>query len=197
MNKNNNPAVFSFDSKAIRTFNLNGEVWFSAIDVCGALSLTNSRDALGKLDDDEKGVALTDTPGGIQQVATVNESGMYALVLRCRSAMTKGTAPYRFRRWVTSEVLPSIRKTGTYTQKGAIVLTEADATNLAGLLELVPMFKEVQQRAESMMREARSPLVGRMHDAWHETGVFAWTLRGVRERCAAFREEQGARFLTS
>nr|WP_244108156.1 BRO family protein [Burkholderia ambifaria] len=69
---------------------------------------------MSKLDDDEKGVGSTDTLGGHQQVGIVSEPGMYTLVFRCRDAVKPGTVPYRFRRWVTRDVLPSIRKTGRY-----------------------------------------------------------------------------------
>lgn len=69
-----------------------------------------------RLDEDEKGVALTDTLGGKQEMAVVSESGMYTLILRCRDAVKKGSIPHRFRKWVTAEVLPQIRKTGSYSQ---------------------------------------------------------------------------------
>lgn len=114
-------SVFQFESSAkIRTFIINGNPWFFATDVCDALGLTNNRDALLKLDDDEKDtVGLTDSqPGmGPQSISIISESGLYTLILRCRDAVRKGTIPYRFRKWVTSEVLPSIRQTGTYAHR--------------------------------------------------------------------------------
>lgn len=91
----------------IRVVEINGEPWFVAADVCRALEIKNSRDALTRLDDDEKGVALTDTLGGTQEVSTVNEPGLYSLVLSSKLDSAK-----QFRKWVTSEVLPSIRKYG-------------------------------------------------------------------------------------
>lgn len=84
--------------------------WFVAADVCAALTIGNSRDALDRLDADEKGVGSIDTLGGLQQLATVNESGLYSLILGSRKPEAKP-----FKRWVTSEVLPQIRKTGAYT----------------------------------------------------------------------------------
>lgn len=108
---------FQFDNMPVRAvIDESGRPWFVAADVCEALGVVNHRDAVAKLDEDEKGVALTDTLGGKQQVVTVNESGLYTLVLRCRDAVNPGTAPHRFRKWVTSEVLPALRKTGTYGQ---------------------------------------------------------------------------------
>lgn len=86
-----------------------GEPWFMAKDVCDALEIKNSRDALARLDEDEKGVALTDTLGGAQHATTVNEAGLYTLVLSSRKPEAKA-----FKRWVTHEVLPAIRKRGAY-----------------------------------------------------------------------------------
>ena len=106
--------IFKFDDKDIRVVVKNGEPWFVAIDLCDALNLTNSRVSLMALDDDEKDVSLTYTLGGQQKMSVVNESGMYTLILRCRDAVKPGTVPYRVRKWVTAEVLPSIRKTGSY-----------------------------------------------------------------------------------
>ena len=111
-------AVFKFESAApVRVFNIDGNPWFAAKDVCDALGLRNSRKAIGMLDDDEKGVTSSYTPGGMQAVNVINESGLYTLILRCRDAVTPGTIPYRFRKWVTGEVLPQIRQTGRYVRE--------------------------------------------------------------------------------
>ena len=93
----------------IRTVVIDGEPWFVAVDVCRALEIVNSRDALTRIDEDEKGVVLTDTPGGKQEVTTVNEPGLYSLVLGSRKPEAKA-----FKRWITHEVIPSIRKNGGY-----------------------------------------------------------------------------------
>lgn len=111
-------AVFKFESATpVRMFNIDGNPWFAAKDVCDALGLRNSRKAIGMLDDDEKGVTSSYTPGGMQAVNVINESGLYTLILRCRDAVTPGTIPYRFRKWVTGEVLPQIRQTGRYVRE--------------------------------------------------------------------------------
>lgn len=107
-------ATFNFENHAIRTLAINNEPWFVAKDICDTLKLSNSRMALQALDDDEKGVTLTYTLGGEQNVSIVSESGMYTLILRCRDAVKKGSVPHRFRKWVTAEVLPAIRKTGKF-----------------------------------------------------------------------------------
>jgi anti-repressor protein len=103
-----------------------GEPWWVASDVCGALEIGNSRMALSRLDDDEKGVTTADTLGGKQELSVVNESGLYSLILKSRKQSAK-----RFKKWVTGEVLPSIRKTGTF---GAPAVNLADASSLRGLL---------------------------------------------------------------
>lgn len=93
----------------VRTIKIDGEPWFVATDVCNALELTNSRVATDRLDEDEKGVSLIDTLGGQQKVTIVNESGLYSLVLGSRKKDAK-----KFKRWITHEVVPSIRKHGMY-----------------------------------------------------------------------------------
>ncbi len=87
----------------------NGDLWFVAKDVCDALAISNSRMALSRLDGDEKGVISADTPGGRQTLQTVNEPGLYSLVLGSRKPEAK-----EFKRWITHEVIPSIRKHGGY-----------------------------------------------------------------------------------
>lgn len=91
-----------------------GEPWFVAADVCRALGITNVSQAIRHLDDDEKGIYSTYTPGGNQDALAVSESGLFTLILRSRDAVKPGTLPHRFRRWVTSEVLPALRRTGQF-----------------------------------------------------------------------------------
>lgn len=78
-------------------------------DVCGVLDISNSRNISARLDDDEKGVYLVDTPGGVQNMTIISESGLYATIMRSDKPQAKP-----FRKWVTSEVLPAIRKHGMY-----------------------------------------------------------------------------------
>lgn len=101
--------TFTFSTQELRVVMRDGEPWFVAADVCAALTIGNNRDALVRLDEDEKGVGSIDTPGGAQQMTIVSESGLYSLVLGSRKPEAK-----RFKKWVTAEVLPSIRKTGRY-----------------------------------------------------------------------------------
>ena len=144
------PNTFNFESHAVRVVMRDDEPWFVAADVCAALEIANSRDALLKLDADEKGVGLTDTHGGRQQVAIVSESGMYTLVLRCRDAINPGTVPHRFRKWVTSIVLPAIRKTGQFTAQPRI-----DAAPRAALTpeELASLYPADVERALQLLNK--------------------------------------------
>jgi prophage antirepressor-like protein len=105
---------YGFGDQLVRVTTIDDGVWFVANDVCGALELANPRQVVSRLDDDEKGVLNVDTLGGPQEVATVSESGVYALIFTSRKSVAK-----QFRKWVTSEVLPSIRKTGLYDARGA------------------------------------------------------------------------------
>lgn len=108
--KENHLQVFSSQEFGeVRTTVIDGEPWFVAADVCRALELSNSRMAISRLDDDEKGVSSTDTLGGKQEMQIVNEPGLYSLVLGSRKPEAKA-----FKRWITHEVIPAIRKTGGY-----------------------------------------------------------------------------------
>lgn len=102
--------TFNFVTSSVRVVTIDGNPWFIGKDVCEALSIANHNDALGRLDDDERrGVAITD-PLGIEQTAiAINESGLYSLILTSRKPEAK-----KFKKWVTAEVLPAIRKTGRY-----------------------------------------------------------------------------------
>ncbi len=104
--------VFEYGTQQVRTVSKDGEPWFVAKDVCDILNLGNSRDAVSRLDDDEKGVGKADTLGGTQELSIISESGLYALVMRSNKPEAK-----KFRKWITSEVLPTIRKTGAYATR--------------------------------------------------------------------------------
>lgn len=95
----------------VRVVDVNGEPWFVAKDVCECLDIGNSRDAVAALDEDEKGVDSIDTPGGAQEMSIISEAGLYSLILRSRKPEAKA-----FKRWITHEVLPSIRRAGSYGQ---------------------------------------------------------------------------------
>lgn len=102
---------YGYENFPVRIVTSNVDViWFVLKDVCDLLEIANSRDTYNRLDEDEKGVGLTDTLGGRQEMQLVNESGLYTVILRSRSNRAKP-----FRRWVTHDVLPTIRKQGYYS----------------------------------------------------------------------------------
>ena len=119
---------FSFDHFTVRAINRNGEIWFVAADVCAVLDIKNTTQALAALDTDERsmfniGRSAINGGGGVFNI--INESGLYALILRSRKPEAK-----RFRKWVTSEVLPAIRKTGAYS----LTISKAQQGELATLI---------------------------------------------------------------
>lgn len=122
---------FEFEGLQVRVItDEKGQPWFVAADVCSVLGIGNPRQAMSRLDDDEKGVISTDTPGGEQVMTTVNEPGLYNLVIGSRKPEAR-----RFKRWVTHEVLPTIRRTGRYAIPGALAaLPAAQQDSVSALL---------------------------------------------------------------
>lgn len=115
-----NMQAFDFEECAVRTLIRGDEPWFVAADVARVLGIQNIRQNLARLDADEKAdVSLTySSSNGVQQsrnTTIINESGLYTLILRCDDAIKAGTTAHRFRKWVTAEVLPSLRKQGAYS----------------------------------------------------------------------------------
>lgn len=100
---------FSQEKASIRVQLINNDPWFVAKDVCEILEIGKHRDAVSRLDEDERGSVLVDTLGGKQSVSAVSESGLYSLIFQSRKPQAR-----KFRKWVTSEVLPSIRRKGYY-----------------------------------------------------------------------------------
>ncbi|MBS6189451.1 MAG: P22AR C-terminal domain-containing protein [Haemophilus parainfluenzae] len=132
-------STFNFENQSIRALVINNEPWFVAKDLCDTLGITNPSKAILNLDDDEKMIStdsnlkLGSAGNGAQSLALVSESGMYTLILRCRDAVKKGSIPHRFRKWVTAEVLPAIRKTGKYEGK----TTADDRTGLRNAVNML------------------------------------------------------------
>lgn len=102
--------VFIYSGSQVRTIIKNDEVWFVAKDVCGILDIADARKAVQRLDEDERSlIPVTDSLGRKQETFIVNEPGLYALILGSRKSEAK-----QFKRWITHEVIPTIRKTGGY-----------------------------------------------------------------------------------
>lgn len=106
----NNIVAFKYEEQQVRTIEKNGEPWFVGKDVAEILGYSDTAQAVRKhIDNEDKGVVEMTTPGGKQPVTIINESGLYSLILSSKLPTAK-----EFKHWVTSEVLPSIRKTGEY-----------------------------------------------------------------------------------
>ena len=106
----NELSIFNYGQNEVRTVQVNGEPWFVAKDVCAVLELKDHRPSINLLDEDERHtVPVTDALGRNQDTYIVNEPGLYSLILRSRKPEAK-----TFKRWITHEVLPAIRKTGGY-----------------------------------------------------------------------------------
>lgn len=110
----------------VRTRIINDESWFVGKDVCNALGFANHKDALSRLDSDERdGVGITDPMGRSQEVTVINESGLYHLIFQSRKPEARA-----FRKWVTNDVLPSIRRTGSYSSTGIRPAGQPDRAKL-------------------------------------------------------------------
>ena len=173
----NKLATFTFEQHSIRTIVIKEEPWFIAKDVCDAIGLTNSRMSLLALDEDEKGVSLIYTPSGQQEMNIVSESGMYTLILRCRDAVKKGSVPHRFRKWVTAEVLPDIRKTGKYEHQKiepekthSFDFTEYELENLLWLWFGHKQMNELLGKLEQPLEAIGSRLHPIVYSHYHEYG---------------------------
>ena len=143
-----NNKLMTFENAAfgkIRTLTIDGEPWFVAADVCRALEIGNPSMAVERLDDDEKGISTIDTLGGKQRMTIINEPGVYSLVLSSRKPEAKA-----FRRWITHEVIPTIRKYGGYMTKS---LLEQVLENPNLIYEFARRMLAEQQKNERLRQE--------------------------------------------
>lgn len=138
----------------IRVLEIDGEPWFVAVDIAKILEYRNANDMTRILDDDEKGTQIVRTPGGNQNATIINESGLYSSILRSRKPEAK-----KFKKWVTSEVLPSIRRHGAYITEQTVekVLTDPDF-----LIQLAFNLKEEREKrilAESELQTNKPKII--------------------------------------
>ncbi|WP_368759534.1 Bro-N domain-containing protein [Klebsiella michiganensis] len=168
---NTKPAVFSFESESnIRAIIVDGEPWFVASDVIKALQLTNPTMSLKALDEDERSKFNLGRQGNTN---IISESGLYTLILRCRDAVTPGTIPYRFRKWVTSEVLPQIRKTGRYVREE---LSPADKARMLAQEMTSNMMPAIMDALQIEQKHYNYPLKSSYREHIHSPeGVLALT----------------------
>jgi anti-repressor protein len=150
--------LFKYNENPIRTNVVGDDIWFIAKDVCDVLGITDTSKAVGRLDDDEKGTNTIPTPGGYQTLLTVNESGLYSLILTSRKPEAR-----QFKRWVTHEVLPTIRKHGAYMTEDVLQNAISNPDFMIGLLEKL---KEDTEKIKHLERrvEADQPKV-----SYHDT----------------------------
>ena len=143
-----NIQVFNYKANEIRTIAIDGSIWFAAKDVCDVLGLTNARDAISSLDEDERRVSEIATPsnGGYSTLNFVSESGVYSLVFKSRKPNAKA-----FRKWVTATVLPSIRQHGFYATPDTAqrILDDPDT-----FINVLKAYKE--QKARNAELEAKN-----------------------------------------
>lgn len=133
----------------VRTVMIDGEPWFVAADVCKALELDKTWNALQRLDDDEKGTTSISTLGGIQNMSIVNEPGLYTLVIGSKKSSAKA-----FRRWITHDVVPKIRKHGMYA-------TDELLNNPELAIKVFQKLKEERDRNRELTEENRNLLTKR------------------------------------
>ena len=136
----------------VRTVEIKGDPWWVTSGVCASIEIKNSRDAAARLDDDERGVAEIDTPGGRQTLSIVSEPGLYKLVGRSNKPAAK-----RFDRWGRHDVLPAIRKTGRYE---ASVPPNAEPIVHRGFDEWTPAELNARVGAVAEYRQSIGPQAG-------------------------------------
>ena len=139
---------------AVRVVDMNGEPWFVARDVCECLELGNPRTSIALLDEDEKGVHTMDTPGGAQEMSIVSEAGLYSLILRSRKPEAKA-----FKRWITHEVLPAIRKHGGYLTPAKLEEALTDPDTIIRLATNLKAEREKRQALEAQAAADRPKVV--------------------------------------
>lgn len=141
---------FNFSGQNVRIITINDEPWFVGKDVADILGYSNSRKALSDhVDDEDKGVTKSDTLGGSQNITIINESGLYSLILKSKKPEAK-----QFKRWVTSEVLPTIRKHGAYMTDSKL---EEALLNPDTLINLATQHKQ-EREEKAQLRALNSTL---------------------------------------
>lgn len=169
----NNPAFGS-----VRAVSINDEPYFVGKDVAEILGYSNPRDALSKrVDNEDKGVAKCDTLGGAQDLTVINESGLYSLILSSKLPKAK-----EFKRWVTSEVLPAIRKTGGYVNN-----TEQFVESYFGQLDpnqkhaLTMMFDESKRMSVQLKEQAPKVLFANAVETAHNSILIGDLAKIIRQ----------------
>lgn len=170
----------------VRTVTIDGEPWFVGKDVAEALGYKNTRQGLAtNVMDEDKGVHSVDTPSGVQKMTIINESGLYALIFGSKLESAK-----RFKHWVTSEVLPSIRKTGQYQMPNlskemqAIVLLDTRTVQMQERLDRleydIPLYgSEADELCGHVKRKGVAVMGGKNSEAYKDTAIRAAVYRDI------------------
>lgn len=166
MDNNNTTLSFSFQDLPVRVIERSGEPWFVGKDVCNVLSIGDARKSVSLLDEDERNtIPVIDSVGRMQDTYIINEAGLYSLVLRSRKPEAKV-----FKRWVTHEVLPAIRKTGRYavrTSDTEKVLAEA----LLAATEIIREYRNGLSGAAPQIPEARQDSAEEIREFFNDRGI--------------------------
>jgi len=139
----NTPRIFEYDTNEVRTIPETETTWFVAKDVCNILGISNARQAVSKLDDDEKLTYKLYTSGQQRDTWCINEFGLYQLILTSNKPEAK-----KFKRWITHEILPTIRKAGVFTSEQA---QQLQAENQA----IVKRRSEILKRINALISERK------------------------------------------
>jgi len=143
--------VFPDTNQETRIIDRDGNPWFIRNDVCSILGHANPSQVWARLDDDEKGVHIVETPSGDQEMAIINEAGLYQLIMTSRKPEAKA-----FRRWVTHEVLPAIRKTGSYGTPQTLPDLNDPAVVMAALIAQNKKAIELQSKVNDLTPKAEA-----------------------------------------
>lgn len=152
------------DFGTIRATEINGEPFFVGKDVCEAFGDTNYRRSLNRIDEGDKGVSQIATPGGVQSMTVINESGLYSLLFQMQpqkgneedaAVSARIEKLHRFKHWVTSEVLPTIRKHGAYATPETIESIIANPDNGIRLLQALKEEQEKRKALEAQNEEMK------------------------------------------
>ncbi len=162
--------VFSYLNTHIRIqLDASDAPWWVAQDVCNILEYADHRQALSRLDDDEKGYVQVHTPGGMQSMVAVNEDGLYSLILDSKKPEAK-----KFRKWITKEVIPALIRTGEYTIQ--------DKT-LSMTTQMVTLQKQITQLSKavaSLKKSGKGKQVARCIDCHRTISVKDWAVERLR-----------------
>ena len=186
-----NVIPFNFGKQQVRTLLIDGEPWFVATDISAALQYRDSFNMCRNLDDDEKGTQIVSTLGGAQEMLAINESGLYSAILRSRKSEAK-----IFKKWVTGEVLPAIRKTGRYDDRqGRLETLIGQTIGTDGFHMLGAIVKgKVASLPSPVQRRATAKIWSQVHAAFgvrSAADIPAEHLDGARNFIAAYAVVEG------